>query len=131
MRLYLDTSALVKMVVRESESEALQRFLAERDDDGLCTAALSRVELLRAVAGGGPAATTQARRLLAAVDTIALTRSLLDDAGGLQPPRLRSLDSIHLAAALRAGSSLRAVVTYDARMIAAAGELGIATAAPK
>jgi predicted nucleic acid-binding protein len=130
MRLYLDTSALVKLIIREPESEALQGFLNEWGTDELCTAALSRTELLRAVAGGGPAATAQARDLLDAVDSITLTRSLLDDAGGLKPMQLRSLDAIHLASAMRAGNTLRAVVTYDARMTDAAERLGIATAAP-
>jgi hypothetical protein len=71
---------------------------AQRTDDR-SSAALSRTELLRAVAGGG-----------------------------LQ---LRSLDALHLVAAMRADNTLRAVVTYDARMIDAAEQLGIATAAPK
>jgi len=59
-----------------------------------------------------------------------LTRQLLDDAGTMLPSRLRSLDAIHLAAARRAGDSLRAVITYDTRMLSAAAELGISTASP-
>jgi predicted nucleic acid-binding protein len=49
----------------------------------------------------------------------------------LLPLRLRSLDAIHLAAAQRAGDTLRAVITYDARMISAAADLGISTASPR
>jgi predicted nucleic acid-binding protein len=45
--------------------------------------------------------------------------------------RLRSLDAIHLAAAQRAGDSLRAVITYDTRMLSAAADLGISTASPR
>jgi hypothetical protein len=63
--------------------------------------------------------------------TVALTRQLLDDAGRLQPLSLRSLNGIHLVAAQRAGDTLRAVVTYNARMLAAAADLGITTFSPR
>lgn len=130
MRIYLDTSALVKLVVAEAESSALKVFLDEHAGDTLFTAALARTELLRAVAPSGAQAVADARVLLSRLDTVMLTRQLLDDAGILQPLRLRSLDAIHLAAAQRAGDALRAVITYDARMAAAAADLGIPTAAP-
>ncbi|BBZ26471.1 ribonuclease VapC [Mycolicibacterium madagascariense] len=132
MRLYLDTSALVKLVVEEPETAALQAFLDASPDDALFTAALSRIELMRAVGRAGDAARAQARAraLLDAVDTVALSRTLLDDAGLLGPERLRSLDAIHLAAAMRAGTTLRSVVTYDLRMADAAQRLGMQTSAP-
>ncbi len=130
MKLYLDTSALVKLVVAESESPALLSFLRESVDDDLFTADLARTELIRAVTPAGPRAVAEARNLLRGVDTVTLTRQLLDDAGSLEPQHLRSLDAIHLAAARRAGDALRAVVTYDARMISAAETLGIVVEAP-
>ena len=130
MRLYLDTSALVKLIVLEPESSALSDYLQRFAEDGLFTAALARAELVRAVAAGGQSAIIEARTLLDSMDTVALTRALLDDAGMLQPPRLRTLDAIHLAAAQRAGQYLRAVVTYDARMAAAATVLALPTTGP-
>jgi predicted nucleic acid-binding protein len=131
MRLYMDTSALVKLVVAEDESPSLRSFLRERAQDNLFSAALARTELLRAVAPNGAQAIADARKLLSGLDTVVLTRQLLDDAGTLQPMRLRSLDAIHLVAAQRAGDTLRAVVTYDARMLSAAADLEIATASPR
>lgn len=131
MRIYLDTSALVKLIVAENESQALLHFLGEHADDSLFSAALARTELIRAVAPNGPSAIADARDLLSSLATVTLTRQLLDDAGTLLPLRLRSLDAIHLAAAQRAGYSLRAVITYDARMLAAAADLGISTASPR
>jgi len=131
MRLYMDTSALVKLVVAEDESPSLRSFLRERAEDNLFSAALARTELLRAVAANGTQAIADARKLLSGLDTVVLTRQLLDDAGTLQPMRLRSLDAIHLVAAQRAGDTLRAVITYDARMLSAAADLGIATASPR
>ena len=131
MRIYLDTSALVKLVVAEGESQALKHFLGAHADDSLFSAALARTELIRAVAPNGAPAIADARDLLNRLDTVTLTRQLLDDAGTLLPLRLRSLDAIHLAAAQRAGDSLRAVVTYDTRMLSAAADLGISTASPR
>ena len=127
----MDTSALVKLVVAEEESHSLQSFLSERGEDSLFSAALARTELIRAVAPNGPQAIADARNLLSGLDTVVLTRQLLDDAGTLQPLRLRSLDAIHLVAAQRAGDTLRAVVTYDARMLSAAADLGLKTASPR
>lgn len=130
MRICFDTSALVKLVVAEDESQALVHFLGAHVDDSWFCAALARTELIRAVAPNGAPAIAGARDLLNRLDTVTLTRQLLDDAGTLLPLRLRSLDAIHLAAAQRAGGSLRAVVTYDSRMLAAAADLGIATTSP-
>jgi predicted nucleic acid-binding protein len=131
MRIYLDTSALVKLVVAEDESQSLQSFLGARADDSLFSAALARTELIRAVAPSGAQAIADARDLLNRLDTVMLTRGLLDDAGTLLPLRLRSLDAIHLVAAQRAGDTLRAVISYDARMLSAAADLGISTASPR
>ncbi|MCV7099023.1 type II toxin-antitoxin system VapC family toxin [Mycobacterium palustre] len=131
MRIYLDTSALVKLVVKEKESQALKDFLSAHADDSWFSAALARTELIRAVAPSGARAIAAARDILERLDTVMLTRQLLDDAGTLRPSHLRSLDAIHLAAAQRAGSSLRAVITYDTRMLSAAAELGISTASPR
>lgn len=131
MRIYLDTSALVKLVVAQDESQSLRFFLSERVEDSLFSAALARTELIRAVAPNGAQAIADARDLLSGLDTVVLTRQLLDDAGTLLPLRLRSLDAIHLVAAQRAGDTLRAVMTYDARMLSAAADLGIPTASPR
>ena len=131
MRIYLDTSALVKLVVAEDESQPMRSFLRERVEDSLFSAALARTELIRAVAPNGAQAIADARDLLSGLDTVVLTRQLLDDAGTLLPLRLRSLNAIHLVAAQRAGDTLRAVMTYDARMLSAAADLGIPTASPR
>ncbi len=130
MRTYLDTSALVKLVVAEPESTALRDYLRANAADTLFTAALARTELVRAVTGAGVRAIARARRILDDLDTINLTRGLLDTAADLRPAGLRTLDAIHLAAAQRAGTALRALLTYDARMAAAAADLGMVVEAP-
>jgi uncharacterized protein len=131
VRLYLDSSALVKLVQREAESDALRRFLRRHRADQLVTSALARVEVVRAVLAGGPAALAQARRQLSRLDQILLSTDVLDRAAMLVPGvQLRSLDAIHLAAAQVVGPDLRAVVTYDLRMADAARVLGLAVERP-
>lgn len=126
--LYLDSSALVKLVVLEPGSQALRTYLRSDPDRVSCT--LARTEVLRAVRPSGPAAVAAARRVLRGIDLIRLDDALLDAAGMLEPVGLRSLDAIHLAAAQLVAPTLRAVVTYDRRMADAAAALGFATVAP-
>lgn len=131
MKLYLDSSALVKLVKRETESEPLRRFLRRHRNDERVTSTLARVEVVRAVTSGGPAAIAHARRLLGRVNQVELTRDLLDDAAALSPATVRrSLDAIHLASAGMVGADLRAVLTYDQRMTEAATTLGLTVEAP-
>lgn len=99
--------------------------------DGLVTCGLSRVEVVRAVFPGGPAAVAQARRQLSRLDQVQLGVELLDRAATLSPTlALRGLDAIHLAAAQVVEEELRAIVTYDRRMADAAAGVGLAVAMP-
>ena len=126
---YLDSSALVKLVVAEAESPALRRYLGDEPERASC--ALARVEVLRAVRGHGAAALTRARRLLQRIYLVHLDEELLDAAAALDPRVLRSLDAIHLAAAHLFAGELTAVVTYDRRMAAAAGLVDLPVIAPR
>jgi len=126
---YLDSSALVKLVVSEPESSALRRYLGGEPERASC--ALARVEVLRAVRGHGAAAITRARRLLQRLNIVQIDEELLDAAAALDPRVSRSLDAIHLSAAQLFGGELTAVVTYDRRMTAAAGLADLAVAAPR
>ena len=131
MTVYLDSSALVKLIQVEAETAALRAFLADRRGQARVTSALARVEVVRAVIRADRTATRQARRLLARLHEVALDRPLLDRAGALTiDSPLRSLDAIHLASALTLGSTLDAVVTYDVRMADAANELGLPVERP-
>lgn len=125
---YLDSSALVKLVVTEAESTALRRYLRDRVER--VSSALAKVEVIRAVRPHGASAVTRARQVLRRVDIIQLDDELLEDAATLDMSVLRSLDAIHLAAARALGDELQAVVTYDERMAAAAARLGLHVDAP-
>lgn len=126
---YLDASAIVKLVVKEPESAALRRYL--RDESERASCALARVEVIRAVSAQGPAILARARRVLGRIDLVHLDDDLLDDAATLAAGVLRSLDAIHLAAASVFGDDLSAVVTYDDRMARSAALLGLPVAAPR
>jgi predicted nucleic acid-binding protein len=126
---YLDTSAAVKLLMTERESPALRRWLRRRPERA--SAALLRVELVRVVRRAVvPRLIPEARKLLAGVHLIRLDDALLDRAADLDPTELRSLDSIHLAAAASLGDDLAAVVSYDDRLLAAAASLGLPIATP-
>ena len=131
MKLYLDSSALVKLIQREAESDALRRYLRSHRDDERVASELVRVEVVRSVLSGGPPAVAHARRQLARLYLMIMDRELLDRAAALAPASVfRSLDAIHLAAAQLVGPELRAVVTYDTRLAQVALTLGMTVASP-
>lgn len=125
---YLDSSAIVKLVVEEPQSAALRRYLRRRRP--LVSSALARAEVLRALLLEGEAGTARAHAVLARIDLIRVNDCVLNAAGALLPPDLRSLDAIHLATAGQLGQDLGQVVTYDERMADAARQLGMKAASP-
>lgn len=127
-RAYFDSSALVKLVIREPESAALRRFMRRRTGRASC--ALARVEVVRAVKHHGAAAITRARNVVESVELLRIDDDLLDAAADLPVEPLRTLDAIHLAAAQRLGKDLSVLVSYDQRMLAAARSLRITVASP-
>ncbi len=72
----------------------------------------------------------QARAILESLMLVRLTTSLCERAAMLEPSGLRSLDALHLAAALEIGDELEGVVTYDRRLAAGAAALGITVVTP-
>jgi predicted nucleic acid-binding protein len=125
---YLDSSAIVKLVVEEPQSTALRRHLRRRTP--LVSSALARTEVLRALLLEGNVALARARETLGRIEMIRVNDRILNAACILAPPDLRSLDAIHLASAQELGRDLGDLVTYDARMLAAARHLGLNTASP-
>lgn len=126
--IYLDSSAIVKLAVREPESQALRRYLRTRRPR--VSSALARTEVMRALLHKGEPAQAAGRRTLANLDLLRIDNRVLDLAGRLQPSELRTLDAIHLATAQRLGVDLGRLCTYDARMRDAAEALGMAVIAP-
>jgi predicted nucleic acid-binding protein len=125
---YLDSSAIVKLVIAEHESAALRHYLRRRRP--LVSSALARTEVGRALLPFGPLALARGEEVLARLDLLRLSDRLLDAAARLLPAELRSLDAIHLAAASQLGDDLARVVTYDERMASAVTAMGWTVAAP-
>ena len=125
MLVYCDSSALVKMVVDERESQDLEAWLEQQGAPQLCSSVIARTEVVRAVRRFGEDAVQLARELLRDVASIDLNNQLADTAADLDPTVRRSLDALHLAAAVRVAPSLKAMLSYDKRMIEAARAAGL------
>ena len=126
---YLDSSALVKLVVTEPETAALRRYLRAHPER--VSSALARVEVCRALrrTGATEATLRRADQMLGRIALVAMDDPLLRAAAALSPSGLRSLDAVHLATALSL-DGLDAVATYDRRLDAAAAQTGLVVAAP-
>jgi predicted nucleic acid-binding protein len=127
--LYLDTSALVKLLVADPESPALRDYLVEHTRARRVASGLVRTELRRTAVRIDVDLLPAAERLLAALALVRVDDALLDLAGTLAPAVLRSLDAIHLASALRV-APLTALLTYDRRLADAAHAFGLPVSAP-
>jgi predicted nucleic acid-binding protein len=126
--IYVDSSAIVKLAVREAESAALRQYLRRRRP--LVSSALSRAEVLRALLPAGEEAVARGRSVLRRFDLVRLNDRVLNAAGLLLPAGLRTLDAIHLATARQLGDEVRALVTYDGRMAEAARQLDYRVVSP-
>jgi uncharacterized protein len=125
-RAYLDTSAAAKVLVDEAESAALVAWL---DGAGVeLVAALLLETELRRFAQRSDVPQAAVTEVLSRVSLFDLPPALFHEAGVLPGTTLRSLDALHLAAAMRLGVDV--VVTYDVRMTEAARDLGLLVAAP-
>jgi len=125
--LYLDSSAIVKLVVREPETADLVEVV--RADPAVVSSALAVTEVIRAVTrSGGRAARAEA--VLEGIALIPIDEGILRAAATLAPRDLRTLDAIHLASALSFGRDLAELVTYDQRLAEAATGAGIDVRSP-
>ncbi|MGA2928967.1 MAG: type II toxin-antitoxin system VapC family toxin [Solirubrobacteraceae bacterium] len=126
--IYADSSALVKLVIEETESVALQRHL-----EGavvLATSRIALVEVSRAAVLANPhdAVRDEVERLVAGCMLVAVSAQLLRAARKLASSAVRTLDAIHLASALRIDPD--EFLAYDRRLLAAAAEHGLSIASP-
>ena len=129
--LYVDSSALVKLVVVEPETPALMAMLSKTSN--LVSSAVAAVEVIRAArrASTSQAVVARAREVVRAVHLLAVDARVLDHAADLEPRGLRTLEAIHLASALSIRDDLEAMVVYDERLAAAAEAAGLKVLAPR
>lgn len=126
---YLDTSAFIKLVRSEPESRALRAEIST--GDALVSSALLLVEGRRAASRYGAVALVRARAALGTVTLLPIDDATLETAAGLAPSALRSLDALHLAAALSLAGELRHLYCYDARLATGARALGLDVRDPR
>ncbi len=129
MAWYLDTSAAVKLVLRERESGPLVRWLRATQDPSV-SSDLLRIELRRVTRRGAADRMVRAFDVLDSLPLLAMTPDIFERAAKLEPLTLRGLDALHLAAALTLGDQLHGIVTYGERMTQAATLLGIVAKSP-
>lgn len=132
--IYFDSSALLKFIKRESESEALRTWRASLPaDEELLTSDLATLEISRILVRAGvdhqrvPYITSQA---LLGLYTADVTSTVLLRARAYGIRRLGTLDAIHLATADPFLTELTAFVTYDSELGEAAAGLGMPLHAP-
>jgi predicted nucleic acid-binding protein len=125
--LYLDSSAIVKLVSREPETDGLVQLIGE--DPATISSELSVVEVLRAVrrVRGDR---RRAEAVLGGVALVPIDAGIIRSAAGLSPAALRSLDAIHLATVLSLVGDVSRLVTYDTRLAAAARSMKVSVSSP-
>ncbi len=127
---YLDSSAILKLVIAEPETPALIELLGRHPDR--VSSALARVEVLRAIrrARGSPAELRRAEDVLLRIALIRIDDDIIARAADLPPYEIRSLDAIHIASALAIRDELAALISYDKRLASAAAKLNIPVLVP-
>lgn len=130
--IYLDTSALVKLIRIEPESDALMNWLDERTEVPWITSVLAEIELPRAIRVVAPDGLSAVPAVLARLNRFEIDHVIRATAAAFPDAALRSLDAVHLATAQTASSTapLTALVSYDSRLCQAANALGMTVAAP-
>jgi len=135
MRVYLDSSALIKRAIEEPESEAFEDALEQHvaGGDSLVSSSLAWVEVSRAVRRridheSSARLTEAVDNALSGILECPITTPVTALARRLDPAPLRTLDAIHLATAILLDVGL--LIAYDERLLAAAEEHGLRSRAP-
>jgi hypothetical protein len=128
---YADTSAVIKLLVKESHSKAFAAFYDAHADAEWVSLALLRIEVIRTVARAMPALLPDARDLLLAFSVVAIDDDIVAGAMNESDRSLRSLGAIHLATARLLSEDLDAIVSYDDRLLKPATEAGLPVASPR
>jgi predicted nucleic acid-binding protein len=128
--IYLDSAAVVKLVHAEPGSLALRRWLQERAEQGWISSVLTEIETFRALVRYTPSAVARLPAVLDQIELIDLDSRIRLLAQAAKPVAVRSLHAIHLGTALHSLSRLTSFVTYDKRLLDAAGAAGLPVDSP-
>ena len=127
---FIDSSALVKLIRRERETNTLIAALGRWPDR--VASAIARVEIFRALRRVGASMGDRARaeQLLAHLVLVRVDEPILKAAAELPSRDLGTLDAVQLATALSIGDLPAAFVTYDVRLARAARRHGLRVVHP-
>lgn len=129
--LYLDSSALVKLIRPEPESDDLADWLDAQAPAPWVSSTLAEVELARALRRTDPALMAYAPAVIDRLARYEVDGVVRAAAAAFPDPGLPSLDAIHLAtASVIFGGRLTAFVTYDERLRDAAEEMKLPALSP-
>lgn len=127
--IYIDTSALLRLVFPDDTTPAVGRLVDDPDVD-LVSSTLIRVEARRSTLRRAPRRMPRVDLVLDRVEVVGIDDAVIESAGRLPDTGLRSLDALHLATALLIREDVDALLTYDERLADAARAHGLAVAAP-
>ena len=124
---YIDASAILKLIKREKESDALYKSLP----DAIISSQIIRVEVMRTVVGSSDDLILEAQKRLRQISYLEVNEEVIRNASIFGTNiSSRTLESIHLASALFLGRAIDGIITYDKTMIADAKLLGIPVLSP-
>ena len=127
MNWYVDSSALLKLLIVEKESVDLVDFI----DFTITSSVVTRVEVIRTLQKIAPEKVAEAQIILSGIDLTPVNSPILSVAENFSPSiSLKSLGAIHLATVIFLNKSVEGLVTYDKAMIKNAKVLGIKTISP-
>jgi predicted nucleic acid-binding protein len=132
--IYIDTSAAVKLVRREAQSEELSLWIRGHLSPEFVSSVIIEVELPRATRRSAPANLARAGHVLDGIGIVTLSPAIVTRAAGFDEHDLRSLDAIHLATAEHVANTARSeflgFLGYDSRLLEAARKIGLPVLAP-
>ena len=121
--IYLDTSALAKLIVRETKTAALGRWLRQRATQLWVTSIIGRAEVVRVARSF--AAADRSPPVAGRAGHDPACRACRRRRASTGSATLRMLDAIHLASALSVRDDLIAFCCYDRRLLGVAGDAGL------
>lgn len=131
--IYIDSCAIVKLVIVERESAALIEWLRRSEGQDVVTSALAEVEVPRTLLRNAPGLLGKLALVMERIDRVEINAPVRVTAAAYGTVHLRSLDAIHLATADRlveSGHRISSFVTYDKRLASVATDAGFEVVAP-
>ena len=124
---YLDSSAILKLIIKEAESDSLRKFINTK----VITSALSRVEVIRTLSLNDESLIIAGQMVLEKFELMPLSRPILTIAENFSSQiTLRSLDALQVASVIFLSPMVKSLITYDKNMIKNAKALGISVVSP-